>query len=689
MRKSSGEYPELSPTVQDVISALPPQEPVSASQFAQEIIKRHPEYADQRAASLLPLKETRLKRMAAEWLEEVQRLYNFEILWKLSGTNNPPSLHGRLTVLGLGLLEPELRIQLEKENVFQTLIRELHEPFEEILKGMGRELYLNPPIASPSSTESPDRAPEESNKGTDGGESTKTSPVETLDSVPNQPDEPLQAIENDQLGRAAFARYLAKRIEAVPANSGAYSLHIYGPWGSGKSTLLNFIRKELEDSGGWIVAEFNAWRHQHIRPPWWSLMETVFQQTKRELTLRELLAEYWWRFNTGRADYVIGLIVLIWVLALFVFPLFHNSAQISSTPIPPAELPLKSWAAAFDSLGKIMAVILSIWGIIIAFSRSLLFGSSKAAVTYMELTRDPMNSIKERFKKLMERVGPKKRAVVFIDDLDRCQGSYVIELLEGIQTLFKDAPVVFVIAADRQWLNACYEESYQQFKSLVCEPGKPLGTLFLEKAFQFSTPVPGIPPELKEAYWQHLIQVKEEGAINSAASAREQAKDQFNKAEGESAVLRLVEESLSKPFHEQRAIREEAVVRLAAPEIVERTEHALRSFAALLDPNPRSMKRLVNTYSVNRALATLSHLDIKRDRLALWTILSLRWPLLAEFLEQNPDKINDVINNNASGLAEELAKLCGSLDLQNVMNGGPTGIPLEATHVSQCALLRM
>jgi hypothetical protein len=34
------------------------------------------------------------------------------------------------------------------------------------------------------------------------------------------------------------------------------------------------------------------------------------------------------------------------------------------------------------------------------------------------------------------------------------------------------------------------------------------------------------------------------------------------------------------------------------------------SFATLLEPNPRAMKRLVNAYSVNRALSTLGHLDI-------------------------------------------------------------------------------
>jgi KAP family P-loop domain len=39
--------------------------------------------------------------------------------------------------------------------------------------------------------------------------------------------------------------------------------------------------------------------------------------------------------------------------------------------------------------------------------------------------------------------------VVFVDDLDRCESKYVVEFLEGIQTLFREAPITYVVAADR------------------------------------------------------------------------------------------------------------------------------------------------------------------------------------------------------------------------------------------------
>src|SRR5262249_26193317 len=177
---------------------------------------------------------------------------------------------------------------------FTALVKELREPLTEILTERGRGLLEAPAKRK----QSPD----------------------LLDSVPTWPDDPLLTPEEDLLGRRAFARFLARRIAAIPAESGAYSIHVYGPWGAGKSTLLNFVRKELEaqneDGTKWLVVEFNAWRQQQIQPPWWSLMERIFRTTRIRLNPWERFQEYWWRFNTGRLQYVIGVIVLAWLLAL-------------------------------------------------------------------------------------------------------------------------------------------------------------------------------------------------------------------------------------------------------------------------------------------------------------------------------------------------------------------------------------
>ena len=597
-------------------------------------MEKHPEYTGPTPTTVnLDTAQAVTKRPVLDWLKDIRTLFD---------PTHAPELHGRLVILGLSMLDQHLYKQLESAGLLTTLEQGLNEPLNVMLSARGRALR------------------------------------EPSDSVPIQPDDPLYKIAEDQLGRAAFAHYLSKRIEAITNQREAYSIHLYGSWGVGKSTVLNFLRADLEKDQKWLVVEFNAWQHQRIHPPWWSLMDNVFQQSKKEFSLWKRLSEYWWRLSSGRLQYAIAVVVLLWilVLAFTIFPV--NTSSMTDT--------MKNWAAIADNASKILAVLATIWAIVTATSRSLLVGSARAAQTYTDLASDPMNSITQRFKKLIQRVETKKIAI-FIDDLDRCQSSYVIELLEGIQTLFKGAPVVFVVAADRRWLNACFEQAYEGLTPWVHEPGKPLGMLFLEKVFQFSTSVPGIPKELKEVFWQDLIQVAPDITVKQVDEAHKMAQGMISGMMSEGEVLQALEPGQGRSTLEQRAIREEAVVRLAAPEIVERTENTLKPFITLLEANPRAMKRLVNTYSVNRALAILSEIDIEHDQLALWTILSMRWPRLAEYLEEYPEMVDEIGKQNISGIPEEFQALLKDSDVLKVIQGKPSKVSLDTNIVRQCALI--
>jgi len=635
---------EISPTVMSARDKFSDGRRISAAEFVQEILKSHSEYAKGKTSSL-KLEKIEVTRPAIEWLADVQSLFDADRMTQLSTAEKPPVLHGRLVVIGLCLLDGQLRRQVSRDGVFKELVKELNEPLEEILTQRGQVLY------------------------------------ETPDSVPNQPDDPLESIEADQLGRAAFARYLAERIVALNAKGGSFSIHIYGPWGSGKSTLLNFLRETLKKKS-WLVVEFNAWRNQHIRLPWWTLMETVFDQTKQELKQRHRLFEIFWRFCSGRLVPLISLSVCaLWIIALVVAPWLRGSSETGSS--------LHAVAEQLDDVGKILAIVGTVWGLVIAYNRSLLFGSSKAAENYLDSIRDPMNEIKLRFERFVNRLLP-KRLIIFIDDLDRCQTTYVIELLEGIQTLFRSAPVVFVVAADRKWLNACYEEVYAKLTDSVNAPGKSLGELFLEKVFQFSASVPGIPNDLKEFYWHNLIGIGAAETRQKLAEARVRAQELVKENKTEGSLLRAVSRSRDKTEIEQRAIREQAAIRLASPEVIERTEHNLKPFADLLELNPRAMKRLVNAYSVNRVTALLSRVDVELEHLALWTILSLRWPSLAEYLVEYPEAIYRV---GQAGIVDgeardELKHLMSDPDVVRVVSGGASGMRLNADVIKSCGQLR-
>ncbi len=527
-------------------------------------------------------------------------------------------------ILGLCLLDSGLRKQLEKTGSFEQLMSRMDGPIDAILSEQGRKLFYG----SASNTIS-------------------------SDSVPNLTDEPLQKLEEDLLGRAAFARYLARRLESTEFHSGAYSIHLYGPWGSGKSTLLNFLKQELltserPNNGSakttWLVAEFNAWRNQHINPPWWPLYAQMYDIMKKSFSFGKRLKEWYWRLSVGQWIYILLFIILLWLLVIV-----FNSLKASN--------PNETWATLADKISKLIALISTVAGGFIAFTRSFHLGSAKAAKSFEEFGQDPMNAIRKRFKKHLDWLPANTRLMVTIDDLDRCTSDYVVSLLEGIQTLYRQGNIVFIVAADKRWINACFEEKYTKLSNLIMEPGKPLGTLFLEKTFQLCAPVPGMPKELKDDFWKQLISLKAENILDEMEKVRSNAKNTLDAISEESAIIDKVNEFSKRPIHEQIAMRAEAVVHLATPGVMERTEHTLKQFAPLLDDNPRAMKRFVNAYSVNRALSTLSFSDIEVNDLAQWTIISMRWPSLAEELTSNPGLLDSISSSDWPALGPKLTEL--------------------------------
>jgi DNA polymerase III delta prime subunit len=513
--------------------------------------------------------------------------------------------------------------------------------------------------------------------------------------------------EVDYLGRKGFADALAERLNRVWRESNrtdekgnasqsrsSFILHMHGPWGSGKTSLLKFLQRELQppraadadDRLRWVVVEFNAWQHQRINPPWWPLLDTVYARAFKQLASENVFgeklhawrvrfSEHWWRFWTGRKVYLLTTIVAF-ALAALLFWLTQTQAGDANNV-----------AALVKSVVTYGSVVVGVWSSVLLVSRSLLSGSSRSAQAFMENAGDPMERICAHFGKLIRWVG--KPVVIFIDDLDRCQPKYVVDLLEGIQTLFSDPRVVYVIAADRRWLNTCFETSYKEFADAVKEPGRRLGSLFLEKAFELSVSVPRMSREMREVYWEYLVHGGRADIEKIIEEESSRVEEEFIDAETEEQVFsRLTAAKTGNPLRDQ--VRTGAAVRrLASRKVVASTEYFLKPFAPLLEPNPRAMKRLVNAYAVLRDMALLAGVNVlgdinERRQLALWAIVSLRWPLLEEYLEEHPDVIDFIPAGKMKGgeslvVADpNLQKLIESEEVKNVFSGEEIGTSLES-----------
>lgn len=465
---------------------------------------------------------------------------------------------------------------------------------------------------------------------------TVKEPVPTPPAPPPEPKaEALRTLTDrpastDELNRKAFAGALAEHLRAARdvSDGCAFAIHLHGPWGSGKSTVLNFLKDDLTnpDPGKlatpWLVVEFNAWQHQRRRPPWWSLVQALYaHKPTRALdgSARRWWWMTWWRLRTQWA------IIIAVVAALALVATILLNRQTSAIPAITATLTLIAALAAAQ--------------------RWLVFGSANAAESYTQQTVDPHRRLVKLYGDYVGSLGKLKPPhffardpmpiAIFIDDLDRCDGTYVVELLEGIQTLMRDAPVAFVIAADRRWICTAFEQHYAAFSEPIGEPGRPLGYLFLDKLFQISAGLPALSTQQRARYWDHLL---DSGAPAPVAATSEHV-EKLAAATGLAAKQAVIE---SAPVEQQAALRAVAVEQSYAPEAQKQLEHRLRPFATLLEPNPRSMKRLVNAVAIARARCLLEGRAVALEPLARWTIIELRWPLVATWLADAPERIGQL-----------------------------------------------
>jgi hypothetical protein len=213
--------------------------------------------------------------------------------------------------------------------------------------------------------------------------------------------------------------------------------------------------------------------------------------------------------------------------------------------------------------------------------------------------------------------------LIVLDDLDRCDQQTVTDLLEGIQTLFRSQPVVFLAVADRHWITASFAERFKLFAD-GGDQARPVGDLFLDKMFQVSVTIPALPVAVKREYLGRLLGADVDANAEPATLPAE--------ATTHEAIRTAIEQA---PEEQRPALRAQAVARLSTVAADRIVEHRLLRWVDHIEPNPRGMKRLVNAIGMAQARSLLEGRSVDFDVIVLWTILELRWPGVASWIETN------------------------------------------------------
>jgi hypothetical protein len=619
---------------------------VGAVEVARSLWNDHRRYTARDAAlrALADVPETGPRRTWAEWVDRVAALVDRRALEAIPAPDTRV-LHGQLLIYGLTRFDPELHRVLSGAGILSELRRAIT-PDPEMLLGPGP-------------------APDE-----------PAPPAQDVKLVADTP------ATQDLLDREGFANSLAALIDSQRRDptdvvSGPILAHLYGAWGSGKTSLYGLVRRCLESppehlglpDAGWLCVTFNAWGHQRTAPPWWWLMDRVYREAqsgRRTAPLvplpwhRRVRLWFWWWSVALLAVAAAAALVLVAVLV---------SGVVTIDALADASDKVDVVVGFFVAAGSAVTLVRS-------SKASLLVGSPRAASAFLRSGGDPYRRISARYRKLMDRIG--RNVLVFIDDLDRCQPEYVVELLEGVQTVFSDAPVTYLVAADREWVSESYQKVYADLAPAMDRPGRPLGYLFLEKTFAVSAPLPRPSWAAQQRYWHAVLSGGAVGMESITDADRARAADELAGVGVDTALARAADLDAADLSGHARAVRERAAIKLARQVASGGQDHVLAPYLPLLDLNPRALKRLRNAYAI-AAVGRFASLDIstaaqETDSLVRWTILGLRWPQLACRVTEHPRLLHEVRKDGAAALGDDLAPLAEDEDLDRLLHQHVAGV---------------
>lgn len=223
----------------------------------------------------------------------------------------------------------------------------------------------------------------------------------------------------DKFNRKAFAERLTKAITTFyPFYNGAYVLSLNAKFGSGKTTFLQMWKSHLEEKN-FKVVYLNCWESDFDDEPLVSISTEILGAVQGK--------------ESGAKKAKSALRGVTGVAALV-----GNSALATATGINVKEI--------LEEVEKDLE----------EGSIQKLGDEVSKAFTIKKLLYEKLKTNLSQYLNQL----PQKPLVVLVDELDRARPDYAVKFLEAIKHIFSVQGVCFVLAVDRQQLQASVKQLY-------------------------------------------------------------------------------------------------------------------------------------------------------------------------------------------------------------------------------------
>ncbi len=303
-------------------------------------------------------------------------------------------------------------------------------------------------------------------------------------------DKPLQPGEPDALNLGSIASDITAFL-SNPKTTAPLTMAITGPWGSGKSSLMNLVRADLEQRG-FSPVWFNAWHHQKGE----QLLASLFAHIKQQAIPSWFSFDgLWFRIKLayirGRRHwfiFAIMLSLLFMTLSLNKQAFGDIASNLSRLSDPKLwwDIPWHDWIPNLQALflgEDWIQTLASIFGIgtpLVALLRSIRgFGISPNRLVSIdrgvESNKGYDPGARARFAKEFQdvtRALGNNKMVIFIDDLDRCSQSNLIDILENINFIASSGDCFMLLGMAPKYIEACVANHYETLAKSIAEKEK-------------------------------------------------------------------------------------------------------------------------------------------------------------------------------------------------------------------------
>lgn len=338
----------------------------------------------------------------------------------------------------------------------------------------------------------------------------------------------------DLLGFDAVVEPIVAAVEAP--NIDPLAIGVHSPWGGGKSTVLNLLEAELKKRPSCIVIRTDPWQYDNHDDVRGDLIVEVLDQLAHQFAHEATIK--------GRIDDLMKRL---------------------------------SWARIGLTLGK--GALTMQWNV----------NELVDACTPRGRTDDrSMAGFKDQFATLVRGLPDIERAVVLVDDLDRCLPPAVMATLESIKLFLAVPKMAFVVAADQEMVR----DSIAVGLGETNRSGA-FAVRYLEKIIQLPVTLPRLATKDAEAYIGLLLSAADGADDTALESLTEHCARRRD--EGFTPLLGDLSNLPWQPSEETLALAAQLAQGLSADRLA----------------NPRQIKRFLNAFGVRSIVAKSRKVDIE------------------------------------------------------------------------------